>query len=243
MFEIVTGHVKRAIVIQRLAFEDLGNLRPILELRDFTIVYQMAGIDDLSWISKQQPELLVILGGPIGVYQEEDYPFIRDELHLLEERLSLDLPTVGICFGAQLMARALGAKVFPGHIKEIGWGDLKVSEAGRQSCLKHLILAETSVLHWHGDTFDLPENAIRLASSENYENQAFAWENNGLALQFHGEVTTPNLESWFIGHAHEIATTSGVSVSQLRSDTRKYAPLLQTAANSMWAEWMDNLSL
>src|SRR5690606_9988829 len=109
--------------------------------------------------------LTIILGGPIGVYETEDYPFLQKEIDLLKVRLENNLPTLGICLGAQMIAHALGAKVYAGHAKEIGWSTLQLAT------LPDNILAPLTnvpVLHWHGDTFDLPENATLLASSSLY---------------------------------------------------------------------------
>jgi GMP synthase (glutamine-hydrolysing) len=97
------------------------------------------------------------------------------------------------------------------------------------------------VLHWHGDTFDLPVGATHLASSSKYQNQAFSWGKCGLALQFHPEVTARNLERWFIGHACEIGTTSGISVAQLREDTVRYAQPLELQANKFWQAWLKDV--
>ena len=235
--------MQNALVIQHLAFEDLGNLRPVLEQRGYQVVYQQAGVDDLSLIDPLQSDLFIILGGPIGVYEDDDYPFIQDELRLLEKRLAKDLPTLGICLGSQLIARALGAAVYPsGHGKEVGWGKLQLSSAGKGSCLRYLDASETAVLHWHGDTFDLPADAVLLASSPQYQNQAFCWGNNCLGLQFHPEVTARGMERWFIGHACEIASISGKSVSQLRADTQLHAPALEAMACCFWNEWLDFVS-
>lgn len=235
--------MQNALVIQHVPFEDLGNLRPVLEQRGYQIVYQQAGVDDLSLLEPTQADILIILGGPIGVYEDHDYPFIKDELKLLEERLAKNLPTLGICLGSQLIARALGTPVYPGgHGKEIGWGNLQLSEVGQGSCLRHLGASQTAVLHWHGDTFDLPKGAVLLASSPQYENQAFSWGNNCLGLQFHPEVTAKGLERWFIGHACEIASTNGLTVSQLRAETRLYAPALESMASFFWNEWFDSLN-
>jgi GMP synthase (glutamine-hydrolysing) len=214
-----------ALVLRHVAFEDLGSFAPVLERHGFTITTREAGLDDLAAIDPPAAELLIVLGGPIGVYEEASYPFVADELRLLERRFAADRPILGICLGAQLMARALGASVYPGGGKEIGWGPLLLSDAGRGSCLAHLAPEATEVLHWHGDTFDLPANARLLAATTRYANQAFAW-GNSLALQFHAEVTQRGLERWFIGHACEIAATPGIDVAGLRRDTALHAPRL-----------------
>lgn len=230
--------MKLATVIRHLAFEDLGSLEPVLSQQGYSIQYLEAGMDDLSAIAPLNTDLLIVLGGPIGAYDEQDYPFLVDELRILEQRLAADLPTLGICLGAQLMARALGANVYPGGQKEIGWSPLTLSAAGQQSPLKHLTTQSTPVLHWHGDTFDLPTGAIHLAASDKYVNQAFSWGKNGLGLQFHPEVTKRGLERWFIGHAGEIGATPDVSVAQLRQDTARYADQLMAQASKIWSDWL-----
>ncbi|WP_245315344.1 glutamine amidotransferase-related protein [Bradyrhizobium neotropicale] len=164
---------RSAVALRHVAFEDLGLLAPIMEREGWNVSFCEAPVDDLHHSSIGDADLLIVLGGPIGVYEAESYPFITREIDLLERRLAQGLPTLGICLGAQLMAKALGARVYAGPIKEIGWGSVALSEAGLTSSLNPLTEG-TPVLHWHGDTFDLPDNAIRLASNENYENQAFA---------------------------------------------------------------------
>lgn len=232
--------MKNATVIRHLAFEDLGSLETALNQQDYTLTYVEAGLDSIGDIEPLTPDLVVILGGPIGAYDEQDYPFLVDELHLLERRLQADLPTLGICLGAQLMARALGARVYPGSDKEIGWSSLQLSPEGMHSCLTHLAAEHTNVLHWHGDTFNLPDGSTHLASSSKYQNQAFAWGKCGLALQFHPEVTARGLERWFIGHAGEISTTSGISIAQLRQDTACYAKRLELQAAKFWQAWLES---
>jgi GMP synthase (glutamine-hydrolysing) len=222
-----------------MAFEDLGNLAEVLHQNDFAVTYLEAGLDDLRQLDPLAPDVLIVLGGPIGAYEEAIYPFLLDELQLLERRLAADLPVIGICLGAQLMARALGAKVYPGPVKELGWAPLLLSEQGRHSPMQHLSEDRTAVLHWHGDTFDVPRCAMPLAATPAYVNQAFAWGKRGLAIQFHPEVTAPGLERWLIGHACEINTTPGVSVLQLRQDTRRYAADLQVQAMKFWQAWLD----
>jgi GMP synthase (glutamine-hydrolysing) len=228
---------RKAIVLRHVAFEDLDSFAAILERHGFAIAYYEAGVDDLAAIDPLAPDLLVVLGGPIGVYEDAAYPFVRDELRLIERRLAADRPILGICLGAQLMAKALGGAVYPGNGKEIGWAPLTLTEAGRASCLAHLAPEKTAVLHWHGDTFDLPAGATRLASTPRYPNQAFAW-GKSLALQFHVEATARGLERWFIGHAGEIAATDGVDVASLRRDTARWAPNAERQGALMLNAWL-----
>lgn len=230
--------MKNALAIRHVAFENLGNLAPILEQQGYQINYVDATSNSLPDIDPKAFELVVILGGPIGAYDEQDYPFLLDEFRLLESRINADLPTLGICLGSQLMARVLGAKVYPGSSKEIGWSPLRLSEAGQHSPLKYLDATNNTVLHWHGDTFDLPPGSTHLASSQQYVNQAFSYGKNILGLQFHPEVTAQGLENWFVGHASEISTTDGINVTQLRRDTNRYAANLATQSSNLWQTWL-----
>jgi GMP synthase (glutamine-hydrolysing) len=234
--------MKNATVIRHIAFEDLGSLAEVLEQQNYAVTYKEAGFDNIAEIDPYQPDILIVLGGPIGVYDEQDYPFLVDELRLLESRLKADLPTLGICLGAQLMARALGASVYPGGLKEIGWLPLDLTSEGMDSPLAFLSSEYTSMLHWHGDTYDLPVNATLLASTSNYKNQAFIWGKNCLALQFHPEVTARGLERWFIGHAAEINATPGVTVAQLRADTSINVTKLESQARQFWQAWLSDLA-
>ncbi len=235
--------MKNALVIRHVPFEDLGTLEPVLRDSGFTPDFREAGWHDLSAIDPLAPELVIVLGGPIGVYEQSDYPFLRDEIGLLRRRLDAEKPTLGICLGAQLMAAALGARVYPGQNgKEIGWsGLLPGAQAAEFAYLQPLFADDIEVLHWHGDTFELPPGTAHLAASTRYPNQAFAKGRHALALQFHPEVTTSGLERWYIGHACEIAAQCDLNVSRLRAESRLKAPRLETAARGFWSAWLDSL--
>ena len=229
-----------AAAIRHVAFEDLGSFAAVLERRGWAICDRDAAVDDLAAAELAAADLLVVLGGPISAHEDELYPFLVDELRLIERRLAAGRPVLGICLGSQLMARALGARVYPGTGKEIGWSPLELTEAGRGSCL--MALGEgTPVLHWHGDTFDLPKGASLLASTPRYLNQAFAWQRHGLALQCHIEVEALGLERWYIGHAAEIVRTPGVTVPVLRAEARHWAPRLAPRAAQCLEAWLDGL--
>ncbi|KIM00684.1 Glutamine amidotransferase class-I [Paramagnetospirillum magnetotacticum MS-1] len=232
--------MKTCVAIRHVAFEDLGSFQAPLEAAGYSIRYVEAGLDDISALEAQTVDLLVVLGGPIGAYDDGDYPFLRDELRLIEARLRAGRPVIGICLGAQVMARALGARVYPnGGVKEIGWSALDLTEAGRASPLA--ALTGTPVLHWHGDTFDLPEGATLLASTPITRHQAFSWGRAGLGLQFHVEATRIGLERWFIGHAGEIGATPGLSVAGLRAATGQYAAGLEAQAPKVLSAFLSDM--
>ena len=235
--------MREVLSIRHVAFEHLGSLEPVLRGRGYQIRYWDAGIHHGSLIRTSSPELLVVLGGPISAYDEDIYPFLSDELRIIESRLEQELPILGICLGSQLMARVLGAKVYPGSQKEIGWGPITLTDEGRRSCLAGLEDIGGRVLHWHGDTFDLPEGATRLASTSISPNQAFCWGPKALGIQFHIEVLPEEFERWLIGHACEISTTSDVNVSQLRSDTVRWAKPLTQVSRKCIEIWLDEMGL
>jgi GMP synthase (glutamine-hydrolysing) len=232
----------KAVVFSHLPFEDLGSLEPELQRRGFDIKTIDVTTAQFPLPDADRCDLLIVLGGPIGVYDSADYPFLVGEIDSLRRRLAAHKPTLGICLGAQLMAAALGARVYPGsHGPEIGWCPLK--PAGTQPTpdwFAPLLAKDLSVLHWHGDTFDLPDGAQHLARTELYENQAFAVGDYALALQFHPEVTESGLERWYVGHTCELSQKH-ISVQQLRADAHKCAPALLRAATQFWKLWLDHI--
>jgi GMP synthase (glutamine-hydrolysing) len=234
-------HRRSAVALRHVAFEDLGLLAPVMEREGWDVSFCEAAVDDLRHHSIRNANLLVVLGGPIGAYETDIYPFLKSEIDLIEYRLSRDLPTLGICLGSQMMAKALGSRVFAGPVKEIGWGSVALTRDGASSCLGPLGEADAMVLHWHGDSFDLPAGARRLASNAHYENQAFAYGRNALALQFHLEADPRQLEEWYVGHAVELAAAK-VSIPELRATTAKLADSLTSQASRVFTRWLHDIA-
>lgn len=224
--------------IRHVGFEDLGSFEEPLRKAGYAIEYVEAAERDLGLLDPLDADLLVVLGGPIGVYDHASYPLLTDELELLRVRLAADRATLGICLGAQLMAAALGARVYPGPAKEIGWSALDLTPT-----LEHQPLAalrDVPVLHWHGDTFDLPEGCSLLASTPLCRNQAFSRGPNVLGLQFHPEVRGARFEHWLLGHASELAT-SGIDPVALRRDAKRYANDLEKAGAILLNQWLAGI--
>jgi GMP synthase-like glutamine amidotransferase len=154
----------------------------------------------------EEYKYLIVLGGPMGVYEMDLYPNLKRVAKIIEEALERGLKVLGVCLGAQLLAHVLGGRVYKGPRPEIGWLDIELTDAGKvdqamRALAKHPKTEEIStrfkVFHWHGDTFDLPSGAIHLARSDLYQNQAFNYEDRVYALQFHVEVTEDLLSTWF----------------------------------------------
>jgi GMP synthase (glutamine-hydrolysing) len=231
-----------ALAIRHIHFEDCGTLAGILQERGFEIRYVEAVRDRLRDVDVTTPELVVGLGGPVSVYEAHRYPWITDELRLYERRLATRRPVLGLCLGAQMLAHVLGARVFPGP-KELGWSPLQLTREGETSVAAPLGADATSMLHWHGDTFDLPSKATLLASTEQVAHQVFSWERFVLAFQCHPEIRHEDIESWLIGHACEIAATGSASVEQLRKDTQYYGPTLAACARLAFTGWLESVGL
>jgi GMP synthase (glutamine-hydrolysing) len=232
--------MKSAIAIRHVHFEDLGAFRPVLERHGYEVTYLDAGVDRLDGDRVNDADLLAVLGGPVGAYESDLYPFLLQERALIQRRTASERPLLGICFGAQLIASVLGAEVCPGPAKEIGWSALTLTDAGRQGPLA--ALQDSPVLHWHGDTFDLPLGTVRLASTEACLNQAFSVGRNILAFQFHPEIAEAGFERWLIGHACEIAATPGVNAPDLRAQARSLAAGSAAQGQRCLEDWLEGLA-
>ncbi len=190
----------RVLIIKNIETEGPGTIEDFLKDRD--LAYQIIELhmgqrpDDLESYSH-----LVVMGGPMGVYEMDKYPYLRDETQVIEEFIKKDKAVLGICLGAQMVAHVLGARVYKGPVEEIGWFMVQITEDGlKDRAMASLEVDNTrqaEVFQWHGDTFDLPEGALRLATSETYPNQAFRYGDRVYALQFHIEVTPSIVREWF----------------------------------------------
>ncbi|MXO64577.1 glutamine amidotransferase [Altericroceibacterium endophyticum] len=230
--------LKTAVAIRHVPFENLGTFEQPLVEAGYKLHYYDIGVDELRTLEPVKTDLVIVLGGPVAVYDTGNYPFLVDEIALLTDRLAENRPTLGICLGAQLMAAALGARVMPGEEKEIGFAPLTLSEAGAQGPLAQL--ADVPVLHWHGDMFAMPKGADRLAETPACSNQAFALGSNILGLQFHPEANCARIERWLIGHACELAA-AGLDLSVLRADAARYGAALRDAGQQMFSQWLKEL--
>ncbi|MBE7415584.1 MAG: gamma-glutamyl-gamma-aminobutyrate hydrolase family protein [Deltaproteobacteria bacterium] len=196
--------MKRALVITHVAHEGLGTFRRPLE-RGF-IVERL----DIHRGAALPPRIdgfdaLIVMGGPMGVYEEEKYPFIKKELRLIESALKERVPVLGVCLGAQLLARASGARVYKGDAREIGWHRVALEDEAASDRLFMGFPDEFTVFQWHGDTFDVPPGGVRLASSGLFPNQVVKVGPNAYGVQFHFEVTEAMVREWLALNSAEVA--------------------------------------
>jgi GMP synthase (glutamine-hydrolysing) len=230
---------RSCIAVRHVAFEDLGLLGPLVSARGYEVRYHDAGVAPFDANTLIAPDLVIVLGGPIGVYESETYPFIADEIAAVAARIHSNKPILGICLGAQMMAAALGARVAPGPVKEIGYAPLTLTEAGKRSVLAPL--GSAPVLHWHGDNCALPAGCERLASTSLCPVQAFARAPAQLALQFHLETEPARLETWLIGHTVEL-DRAGIDPRQLREQAHTLGPAVQDVGSKVLAGWLDTVA-
>jgi GMP synthase (glutamine-hydrolysing) len=231
-----------ALAIRHVEFEDCGTLTDVLLGRGFEIRYVDAGHDDFSSIDAAAPDLFIGLGGPASVYDEHKHAWLADELRLFERRLAVRKPLLGICFGAQVLSRALGARVYPAPVKELGWSPLQLTPAGENSLVRPLGWQHTSMLHWHGDIFDLPQDAVLLASTRDAPHQIYRYGDAVLAFQCHPEIRVSEMESWLVGYADEVAAATGTSAQELRADTLRFGPTLARQSRIVFESWLDTVA-
>ena len=224
------------LAVRHLGFEHLGVWQGVLERRGFEVRYCDPARAELATVDAAENDLLVVLGAPIGAFDDALYPFLTEEVRLIERRLASGKPLLGICLGAQLMARALGAGVAPMAHKEIGVAPLSLTEAGARSPLRHL--GDGPVLHWHGDQFEIPDGAALLASTARCPHQAFSVGAQILALQCHLEADAEEMEAWLVGHCAELLASGG-DPRAIRADAARYGSILAVRAEQVLGEWIE----
>lgn len=233
---------KICTAIRHLHFEDLGTFAQPLRDADYDIQYLEAATDDLS--PALNADLCVLLGGPVGVYDANLYPFLTTELAIARHRLTEQLPLLGVCLGAQIIAAAAGANVYPGAAgKEIGWSSLQMTEPALTAGFAQSIGPNESVkipmFHWHGDTFDLPVDAELLATTDKYR-QIFRIGSTTLAFQCHPELDADCIEKWLLGHASELSVAQ-VDLEKIRQDTRLHGETLRQFSQQWLALWLSHI--
>jgi GMP synthase (glutamine-hydrolysing) len=231
--------MKKGLIIRHTPYEGIAGFRAPVEAAGYDLDRIDVTDPAFSTVNFNSPDLLILMGGPMGVYERDAHPWIDCEVDRLASRISLGLPTLGVCLGSQMIAQAMEAKVFVGPVREVGFAPVTLNAAGADSPLRHI--ADVPVLHWHGDTFPLPEGVELLASTEGCAHQAFRRGPELLALQFHAEMgEDPRFEEWLID-ADDYVAGAGTSVSRLREEHDRHGLAAVAAGRAMIAEWLTGL--
>ena len=230
--------MKRALVVRHVPYEGLAGFVPPIEAAGYAIERVGAADEGFGDIDFLAPDLLVLMGGPMAVYERAENPWIEGELARLGRRLATGRPTLGICLGAQMIAAALGSTVARGPVREVGFAPIDLTGAGRASPVA--ALDGVPVLHWHGDIFALPDGATLLAQTAAAP-QGFVL-GDILALQCHPEMGGPGdpFDRWCEG-ADDYVAGAGTSVAALRADHRRLGPAAVAAGRRMLADWLATL--
>ncbi|MGI9289853.1 MAG: type 1 glutamine amidotransferase [Gammaproteobacteria bacterium] len=194
--------MKRLLVFQHVPHEILGTFNPLLKQAGFRIRYINFGRTPDEQPNVEKYDGLIILGGPMCVDQTDSHPHLLTEIKAIETAMQNNMPVLGICLGAQLIATTLGAKVKRNPVKEIGWYDVTPTEVGTKDPLFSCFNGTEKIFQWHGDTFEIPHGGEHLATSPECTNQAFRYGERTYGLQFHLEVDEPLIQRWLKTPVH-----------------------------------------
>jgi GMP synthase (glutamine-hydrolysing) len=226
------------IVLQNVACETLGTIADALAERDLEARYVHTFAGEAVPRSMDGAAGLVVMGGPMGVYEANQFPFLRDAIRLIEAAVSASKPVLGVCLGSQLIASALGARVYPGRQKEIGWYDVTLSDAGAKDPLWADVPRRFVGYVWHGDVFDLPRGAQSLAATELTTCHAFRYATNVYGILFHMEVTPTIIDGMLATFADELRQAR-IDGAAIRRDVTTHLPPLQAIGRSVFSRWAD----
>ncbi|MHB9054291.1 MAG: type 1 glutamine amidotransferase [Thermoleophilia bacterium] len=226
--------MRKVMVIQNVGCEPLGRFSEadaeFVYIRPFSGEPVPGSLD--GW------DALVVLGGPMAAYETDRIPFLGDEIELLKEAIARDFPVLGICLGSQLIAWAGGARVYAGPVRELGWGSVELTEDAREDALFSGLPRSLPVFQLHGDTFDLPGQAVRLAENSTYANQAFRIGGRVYGLQFHIEVVPELAKNWVDVYA-DYLKTGGASGEEILDALEDGDKALRPIANTLISRFLQ----
>jgi GMP synthase-like glutamine amidotransferase len=237
--------MRRLVVFQHAPHEGPSRVRNAFERAGFACDVLRLDLGAKVPETTDGIDALLVLGGSMGVGDMGDprYPFLGPEIALLERAVDRDFPTLGVCLGSQLLARAAGANVYPnkpGHslVREVGWGAVHFTRSAREEPVLAGLDAAEMMLHWHGDTFDLPPGATLLASTLHCPHQMFRLKNRLFGVQFHPEVDESDILRWIEEDAEYVEGALGpAGAARIAADTKRYMPRFRERGDHM----LDNI--
>lgn len=234
--------MKKLLVLQHVPHELLGTLNPLLKKSGFRIRYVNFARHPDAQPSLDGYDGLVILGGPMSVNDTDRLPHLLTEMKLIEAALEKNLPVLGICLGAQLIAKTLGAAVYPNRDKEIGWYDVSPTDHAQEDPLLNAFAASEKIFQWHGETFDIPKSTHHLAFSSLCANQAFRYGPKVYGFQFHLEVDEPMIHRWLrvAENRREIAALGGmIDPEHIHEETPMHIERLHQLSTRVFGEFIN----
>ncbi len=226
----------KVAVLQHIHCETLGTIADALDAKGVEANYVRSFEGDKIPSDLGDSRGLIVMGGPMGVYEQDLHPFLREELQLIESALRSERPVLGVCLGSQLLAAALGAQVKKNTSKEIGWYPVTLTPSGREDPLWSGAVPSFMGFHWHGDVFDLPRGAVSLASSALTPCQAFRYGRNAYGLLFHMEVTAEMIGAMVNTFQDELQH-EGIDGRALTAEAEEHLGGLQQIGASVYQRW------
>jgi GMP synthase (glutamine-hydrolysing) len=228
--------VAKIWVLQHHPVENLGRIADALE--EAALAWQYVRVFDRAPIPTDMKGAggLIVMGGPEAVYQLDRYPYLRDEMRLMESALHENKPILGVCLGAQLLAAVLGATVRRGEQREIGWYPVRLTDSAADDRLMRELPSEFMAAHWHSDIFDLPDGAVPLASSERTAIQSFRYGNKAYGMLFHAEISEDRIGKLVAEFGEELKRV-GVDGNSYLADAPKYLPALEKIGATIFSRW------
>lgn len=232
-----SGANQRVLVLQHAESENLGTIEGALRAAGVAFDYVRAFEGQAVPDNLDGSSGLIIMGGPMGVYETDRFPFLLQEMKLIESFLKVGRPILGVCLGSQLLAAVLGATVGKGRQKEIGWHPIELSPASRQDPLWSDQPSRFVAYHWHGDIFDLPRQAVTLARSEITPVQSYRFGDRAYGILFHLEVTLPQIRQMLDEFAAEIAQEN-LNPAAILEQAESLLPPLQEIGATIFGRWI-----
>ncbi|MBK7250172.1 MAG: gamma-glutamyl-gamma-aminobutyrate hydrolase family protein [Gammaproteobacteria bacterium] len=236
--------MRRLLVLQHVPSEPLGVLDPLLRAAGLRIRYVNFARHPAAQVEIARYAGLVVLGGPMNVDQSDRHPHLLHEIEVIRAALDRGIPILGICLGAQLLAAALGARVHPNPVREIGWYPLAASGAAEGDPLFRHLHDQSPVFQWHAYTFTEPAGSIHLASTESCRNQAFRYGDCAYGLQFHLEVDRPLIQRWLrqSGMQHELDALGGEAhARRVEEQTTAHLERSQAMATALFGSFIERI--
>ncbi len=228
--------MKRVVVLQHVAVETLGSIEASLVDAQLAFQYVRPFLGETVPGSLDGIPGLIVLGGPMGVYEVDRYPYLLDEMRLIELAVEASIPILGICLGSQLLAHVLGARVQPGEQKEIGWHEIQMEAEAASDAIWRDAPRTFTACHWHGDVFDLPRGAQLLARSALTPHQAFRYGNHAYGTLFHIETTETLLRDMISQFADELRG-GGLSGEHIASEAAAHFGALRRIGRGVFDRW------